>query len=208
VSGKFDVFALFPTPVVHYEVPGSAELNVELRAVIERQEKFDAGTEHSNFGGWQSTWDMDKWGGVPAIKLLAHGRNTANRVTCNRQGQPVAVTWKANMWANVNRTGHGNEFHSHPGSFWAAVYYVDDGGIANDASLGGELEIMDPRAPGVAMYAPQLAFNVPGGLSVGANEVVRPKPGLMVMFPAWLLHQVRPYKGSAERISIAFNLSL
>ena len=58
------------------------------------------------------------------------------------------------------------------------------------------------------VYAPQLAFNVPGGLSVGANEVVRPKPGLMVMFPAWLLHQVRPYKGSAERISIACNLSL
>ena len=208
MSGRFDVFALFPTPVVHYEVPGSAELNAELRAVIERQEKFDAGTEHSNFGGWQSTWDMDKWGGVPVLKLLAHMRNTANRVTCNRQGQPVVVTWKANIWANVNRTGHGNEFHSHPGSFWAAVYYVDDGGIATDPSLGGELEIMDPRAPGVAMYAPQLAFNVPGGLSVGANEVVRPKPGLMVMFPAWLLHQVRPYKGSAERISIACNLSL
>lgn len=208
MSGRFDVFALFPTPVVHYEVPGSAELNAELRAVIERQEKFDAGTEHSNFGGWQSTWDMDKWGGVPAIKLLAHGRNTANRVTCNREGKPVVVSWKANMWANVNRTGHGNEFHSHPGSFWAAVYYVDDGGISTDPSLGGELEIMDPRAPGVAMYAPQLAFNVPGGLSVGANEVVRPKAGLMVMFPAWLLHQVRPYKGNAERISIAFNLSL
>ena len=208
MSGRFDVFALFPTPVVHYEVPGSAELNAELRAVIERQEKLDSGTEHSNFGGWQSTWDMDKWGGMPALKLLAHMRNTANRVTCNRQGQSVTVTWKANTWANVNRTGHGNEFHSHPGSFWAAVYYVDDGGISADASLGGELEIMDPRAPGVAMYAPQLAFNVPGGLSVGANEVVRPKPGLMVIFPAWLLHQVRPYKGSAERISIACNLSL
>lgn len=208
MSGRFDVFALFPTPVVHFEVPGSIELNAELKAVIERQQKLDAGTEHSNYGGWQSTWDMDKWGGMPAVKLLAYVRNTANRVTCNRQGQPVVVTWKANMWANVNRTGHGNEFHSHPGSFWSAVYYVDDGGIATDASLGGELEIMDPRAPGVAMYAPQLAFNVPGGLSVGANEVVRPKPGLMVMFPAWLLHQVRPYRGSAERISIAFNLSL
>jgi hypothetical protein len=58
------------------------------------------------------------------------------------------------------------------------------------------------------MYAPTLAFNCPGGLSVGANEVVVPRPGLMVLFPAWVLHQVRPYKGNAERISIAFNLSL
>ncbi len=111
------------------------------------------------------------------------------------------------MWANINRTGHGNEFHSHPGSFWSAVYYVDDGGIDADPSLGGELEFMDPRGPGPAMYAPQLAYGS-AGLSVGANETVRPRSGRLVMFPAWLLHQVRPYKGTAQRISIAFNLSL
>jgi len=40
----------------------------------------------------------------------------------------------------VNRSGHGNEYHSHPGSYWSGVYYVDDGGIAADPSLGGELE--------------------------------------------------------------------
>jgi len=28
------------------------------------------------------------------------------------------------------------------------------------------------------------------------------------MFPAWLLHQVRPYRGNAQRVSIAFNLGL
>ena len=208
MSEKFDVFALFPTPVVHFEVPDAAALNVDLKAAIEKQEKTDTGTEHSNYGGWQSSWNMDKWGGAAAIKLLAYGRNSASRVTCNRQGQPVAITWKANMWANINRAGHGNEFHSHPGSFWAGVYYVDDGGIGADPSLGGELELMDPRAPGSVMYAPHLGFNCPGGLSVGGNEVVLPKAGLMVLFPAWLLHQVRPYKGNAERISIAFNLSL
>ena len=171
------------------------------------REKSHPGTEHSNLGGWQSEWDMDRWGGAPAIKLLAVARNSANKVTTNRQGQPVSIAWKANMWANINRTGHGNEFHSHPGSFWSAVYYVDDGGIDADPSLGGELEFMDPRGPGPAMYAPNLAFGS-AGLSVGANEVVRPRAGRMVMFPSWVLHQVRPYRGKAERISIALNLSL
>jgi Putative 2OG-Fe(II) oxygenase len=28
----------------------------------------------------------------------------------------------------------------------------------------------------------------------------------MVLFPAWMMRQVRPYRGNAERISIAFNL--
>ena len=205
-----EIISLFATPVVIFEVPAATELNVELRKVIDQRRQADAGTRHSNLGGWQSTWDMDRWGGAAAVKLLAIGRNTANRVTTDREGKPVSLTWRANMWANVNKSGHGNEFHSHPGSFWSGVYYVDDGGIAADPSLGGELEFMDPRGPGPAMYAPHLAFVMPGGrgLSVGANEIVPPKAGRLVMFPAWLLHQVRPYHGNAERISIAFNLSL
>ncbi len=207
MSNGPQVISIFATPIVLNDVPDAATLNTELRRTILEREKSHPGTEHSNLGGWQSEWDMDRWGGAAAIKLLAIARNTANRVTTNRQGQSVNVTWKANMWANINRTGHGNEFHSHPGSFWSAVYYVDDGGIDADPALGGELEFMDPRGPGPAMYAPHLAFGS-AGLSVGANETIRPRTGRMVMFPAWVLHQVRPYRGTAERISIALNLSL
>jgi uncharacterized protein (TIGR02466 family) len=207
MSNGLQVVSLFATPIVLIDLPDAAALSADLRRTILEREKSHPGTEHSNLGGWQSEWDMDRWGGAPAIKLLAVARNSANKVTTNRQGQPVSIAWKANMWANINRTGHGNEFHSHPGSFWSAVYYVDDGGIDADPSLGGELEFMDPRGPGPAMYAPQLAFGS-AGLSVGANEVVRPRAGRMVMFPSWVLHQVRPYRGKAERISIALNLSL
>ena len=202
-----ETIPLFATPVVISDLPEAPALSVELRKVIAERQKAHPGIQHSNLGGWQSTWDMDRWGGAAAIKLLAFGRNLANRSTIDREGNPVAVTWRANMWANVNKSGHGNEFHSHPGSFWSAVYYVDDGGIAADPALGGELEFMDPRGPGPAMYAPHLAFGS-AGLSVGANETIRPKAGRLVMFPAWLLHQVRPYTGKTERISIAFNLSL
>lgn len=207
MSNGLQIVSLFATPIVLIDLPDAPTLNADLRRTILEREKSHPGTEHSNLGGWQSEWDMDRWGGAAAIKLLAVARNSANKVTTNRQGQPVVIAWKANMWANINRTGHGNEFHSHPGSFWSAVYYVDDGGIEADPSLGGELEFMDPRGPGPAMYAPQLAFGS-AGLSVGANEVVRPRTGRMVMFPAWVLHQVRPYRGTAERISIALNLSL
>ncbi len=207
MSNGPQIVPLFATPILLLDVPDATALNADLRKAIIEREKSHPGTQHSNLGGWQSEWDMDRWGGAAAIKLLAIGRNTANRVTTNRQGQAIAETWKANMWANVNRSGHGNEFHSHPGSFWSGVYYVDDGGIDADLSLGGELEFMDPRGPGPAMYAPHLAFGT-AGLSVGANETVRPRTGRLVMFPAWLLHQVRPYRGAAQRISIAFNLSL
>jgi uncharacterized protein (TIGR02466 family) len=112
------------------------------------------------------------------------------------------------MWANVNRSGHSNEVHSHPGAYWSGVYYVDDGGIGADPALGGELEFLDPRGPLPVMNAPHLGFAGPGGLSAGASERVVPKPGLLVLFPSWLMHQVRPYRGNATRISVAFNLTL
>jgi uncharacterized protein (TIGR02466 family) len=151
---------------------------------------------------------------VPAIQLLSYGRNLANRMTTDSDGTPgkgpypgyFAVTWIANMWANVNRSGDGNELHAHPGAYWSGVYYVDDGGIDADPSLGGELEFLDPRGPTALMNAPHLRMS--GSRSAGASERVRPKAGRMVMFPAWMLHQVRPYRGRAERISIAFNLAV
>jgi len=209
-----EIVPIFATPLVLYEVPDAAALNADLRRVIEAREKTHPTTQHSNMGGYQSSWDMDKWGGGPAIKLLAIGRNVANRVTTDKQGNAgsgphpgfFAVTWQANMWANINRTGHGNEYHYHRGSYWSGVYYVDDGGIDADPALGGELEFLDPRGPIPTMLAPHLGVAMPGGQTAG--ERVRPKAGRMVMFPSWVMHQVRPYRGTAERISIAFNLTV
>ena len=196
-----NVAILFGTPIVIDDLADAGALNAALSTTIFAREKSHPGTQHSNLGGWQSDWEMDRWGSAAAIKLLAIGRNTANRVTCDRSGKPVTVAWKADMWANVNRSGHGNEYHLHPASVWSVVYYVDDGGIDADPALGGELEFMDPRGPLPAMNAPHLAFAMPGGLSGGATERVRPKAGRMVLFPAWMMHQVRPYRGTATRIS-------
>jgi hypothetical protein len=58
------------------------------------------------------------------------------------------------------------------------------------------------------MNAPHLGFAMPGGPSGGATERVCPKAGRMVLFRAWMMHQVRPYRGSSTRISVAFNLTL
>src|SRR6266404_2230817 len=122
MSTAIEIVALFATPVVISEVPEAVALNTALRRVIERREKSHPTTQHSNLGGWQSSWDMDRWGGAPAIKLLAFGRNLANRMTTDREGSAgkgpypghFGVTWLGNMWANVNRSGHGNEFHCTP----------------------------------------------------------------------------------------------
>ena len=79
------------------------------------------------------------------------------------------------MWANVCTRGHANQFHVHPGSFWSAVYYLDDGyGGSEDPALGGELQLLDPRMPAVAMASPELAFREPDGAIQHAELTLRP----------------------------------
>ncbi len=66
--------------------------------------------------------------------------------------------------------------------------------------------MIDPRGAAPAMYAPTLRFAGEDGQSAGSGETILPKPGLLFLFPSWLQHQVRPYRGTELRISIAFNL--
>lgn len=207
-GADFKVWTLFATPVVTAELPNAAALNAALGEIILGRECTSPSTAHSNLGGWQSSWDFAEWGGAPGRNLIEAIKGLADRLTTDRNGQLITVPWKANSWANVNRAGQSNVVHTHPGAYWSASYYVDDGGTFADASLGGEFEIFDPRGVAPAMYAPLLRFATPGGLSSGGSEFVRPKPGLLVLFPPWLAHGVRPYKGSGVRISVAVNLSI
>jgi uncharacterized protein (TIGR02466 family) len=205
---KADILKLFSTPLVVAELPEAAKLNPRLaKRILERAES-DPGTQHSNLGGWQSTWDMQDWGGPPLTKVLRAAGGLADSMTVDRQGKPVSIRWKINCWANVNRSGESNEFHTHPGAFWSGCYYVDDGGIGEDPSLGGGFEVQDPRGVAPAMYAPKLTFAGPGGASLGASYTLRPHSGMLILFPSWLQHAARPYRGQKMRISIAFNLSL
>ena len=88
--------------------------------------------QRSNHGGWQSTWDLHQWGGAPIQKVLTFGRAVVEEVTVDRAGKQHPIAWRVNSWANVNRQGHGNQFHTHPGALWSASYYVDDGGVGAD----------------------------------------------------------------------------
>ena len=205
---KAEVLKLFSTPVVVARMSGAELINRDLKRIILEHAAREPGTQHSNLGGWQSTWDMETWGGEGLHRVLETARGLADRLTVDRQGNPVKVQWRINCWANVNRSGHGNEFHTHPGAFWSGCCYVDDGGIGAATNLGGEFEVQDPRGVAPAMYAPMLAFAAPNGTSLGASLTLTPESGMIIMFPSWLQHAVRPYRGNRERISIAFNLSL
>jgi len=202
------VKGLFATPVAAVEMPGAERLNPQLVETILRRRTENGSVQASNAGGWHSDREILVWGGEPVRQIVEIAKGVATRLTADREGNPVQPAWTVQAWANVNGPGDSNICHYHPGSVWSGTYYVEDGGCASDPSLGGEFEMLDPRGPGPGMYAPTLKFAGEDGASVGSAETIRPRPGLLFIFPSWLYHQVRPYRGSALRISIAFNFGV
>ena len=47
--------------------------------------------------------------------------------------------------------------------------------------------MFDPRGPAPMMHAPALKLGGEDGLSAGSAETIRPRPGLMFLFPSLLL---------------------
>jgi uncharacterized protein (TIGR02466 family) len=109
-------------------------------------------------------------------------------------------TLSVSAWATICRAGTYHAPHSHPDSAWSGVYYVNPGDGSPDQLLSGVLEFLDPRAAVEAVTAP--------GDPYGEPFRVRPRPGLLVIFPSWLYHWVHPYTGRTPRIAVSFNATL
>jgi uncharacterized protein (TIGR02466 family) len=191
----------FFTPLVAHQWDGVEELNRQLTKAVLAQEQESEGTVRSNIGGWQSKQDFMVWTGEAGRELgrrIIELANHGTRLLLDQFGARPSFSWKISIWANINRRGHWNRMHYHPGSTWSGTYYVDAGEAPpTDLPSAGKISFMDP------VLASQMTFF--SGL-VRQNFEIDPVAGLMVMFPSYLPHFVHPYLGERPRISIAFNI--
>ncbi|MGE0736210.1 MAG: tetratricopeptide repeat protein [Alphaproteobacteria bacterium] len=103
--------------------------------------------------------------------------------------------WKLAMWATL-LTGEGNLVpHIHLEGFLSGVYYVTLPRAIDDvkADRAGWFELGRPPSEWNCKAAPELHF-------------VKPEPGLMLLFPAFVHHRTVPYSSGERRISIAFDV--
>jgi len=193
---------LFSTPLFTQMVPQAAELNAYLRELFLARERAEAqgNRTYSNVGGWHSPIDLqESWD--PDLRLiLERGRDLATEAS-NRllddahRLQPYHYTLSA--WANISRAGNYNVPHVHMAT-WAAVYYICVPPGCSHGQAGG-LELLDPR-PATAL------LNMPGPF-FATRRLIEPREGLLVLFPASIMHFVHPFQGPGERISIACDLT-
>lgn len=195
-----DAPMFWATPIWHKAWPDVTQMNSELKELIYEHEKSDTSLKRSNEGGWHSEEDFLHWGG-PAIAQLQQRMMYGFQELTKAMTGGVLYKGKAilNAWVNVNRNGDYNSVHTHPGCLWSGVYYVEAGDLASEKyPKSGIIEFIDPRAGAEMMATPGLPF--------AQNLPKHPQTGDMIMFPSWLKHFVHPYRGTGERISIAFNI--
>jgi uncharacterized protein (TIGR02466 family) len=104
-----------------------------------------------------------------------------------------------NAWAMLNSSGHSVRAHVHPNSLFSGVAYLQ----ANPTS--GSIGFLDPRNGAQVLAPPLLAKN--SGILKGRHEEA-PASGRLLLFPAWLWHEVDINCSNAERVCISFNVGM
>lgn len=196
------IIPLFSTPLFRSTCPGWPEVNKTLRELVLAKEAADPGERHSNIGGWHSKPDLLLWDDPVIATLKAWIVGAAKAVTQATSAAKGEVTGSLDLhaWANVSRHGAYNKIHTHPGHGWSGTYYVDLGEGDADDPDSGLIEFVDPRVGADSIELPGAPF--------GRKVRIKPEPGMILLFPAWLPHYVNPFHGDGERISIAFNINV
>ena len=197
---------LFETPVVYSQLTGADRLMGDLEEAIRKRMQNSPGVNRSNIGSWHSDTDMLEWGGDAAQQLARLATSVAKRLSHFLGGSADDLDWSVRMWANVTPHGGLNHIHVHPGNLWAAVLYLDMGDGANGEDVGGSFYLEDPRFPMCAMRETALRMMGNDGKPQQYEVDFKLARGNLIVFPAWLRHGVRAYRGARERISIAMNI--
>lgn len=199
-----DRFDLFPTPVFVFHLhdePGVAASDADATARLVAESEATPGIVRSNAGGWHSIPNLaqrtEPCFRAVAERIVQHTRGVITTVITDARAPVPRFGLAAHGWAMVMRDGNYTNLHDHAEAHWSAVYYLDGG----DADLerwpeSGALAIVDPR---------RAPLRTPG-VELGSTFTIRPRSGMLVLFPGSTQHYVHPYRGTRPRVCVSFNL--
>jgi len=174
---------------------GTAEQQSTLLSQILKAKEDDAGTMFmSNNNCWRSNvryQDID-WllKGVQEVAAYACEHYFVHDYTFKEHIKDHQIG--IDYWTNVNELGSTNVLHNHVADSFVGVYYLqgkNTGGLKfiNPANL---LSDCNPRSPFVR------------------ECVVHPTDGELILWPAWVPHEVLRNESDRQRINIAFSIQV
>jgi uncharacterized protein (TIGR02466 family) len=117
------------------------------------------------------------------VKEFASAHNSSSNYTCQH------------AWANVAEEGNFQEYHTHDGSVFSAVYYPR---VPNGS---GNILFEDPKLPDMLPISNISERNDLSYFKIGYE----PEEGMLLIFRSYLRHAVRAGTNKEPRISFALN---
>jgi uncharacterized protein (TIGR02466 family) len=197
-----EILRLWPTQFLRHTLPGADRANPLLAALVldrdARRAQMTTGYLDDDI------FAVDD----PAVQWLRQCVGRAVLDYAKTAGVDVELDWHLQGWANVNRFGDYHNLHNHPHSWASGTYYVQVPAPDADATTGrddlnpGCISFFDPR--------PQANMNaIRGDGQVDPEFRILPKPGEILLWPAFIHHLVHPnLSRETPRISISFNVVL
>jgi tetratricopeptide (TPR) repeat protein len=149
--------------------------------------------------GTETTQDLVR-SADPAIQALFRSFAAPIRDYLNIIGQGTDPlrrrnrgTWRFNgSWSVRLRTMGHHANHVHPRGWISSACYVELPDIMNDAR----------REDGVLTFGQPSIITTP---ALGAEHVVRPEVGMLVLFPSYFWHGTVPFSSEQARLTVAFD---
>lgn len=203
---------MFAVPFAQARYPEPAVINAELKALLLARAADPAyANPHPSLkqqaGVFESEFNLFAWPEACVQRLKAYCWTELGRVIQAVNGYSAEEMARlqifSHTWFHVTRRDGFVIAHTHPMASWSGVYCVDPGTTPADRPESGVLRFHNPH------YYSNM-FLDPGNARLRAPYhhgcwCVKLQAGQLVLFPSWVSHEVLPFYGDDERITIAFN---
>lgn len=207
-----ELFNLFAVPFATSLCPDSKRLNAALRDYVLAREKSGTAANprpltYRNDALFESDFNLfrEPDPAVQELKRFCWDQLLAVIGTLNGYDSPTLHRLQIynDCWFHVTRRGGYFALHNHPNASWSGVYCVDPGRHDPDSKMSGALCFVNPTiTSAMHMDAGIARMPLPYGNQIANFSL---EAGQLVIFPSWVMHDVKPFQGEGERITIAFN---
>lgn len=210
---SYELLPSFAVPLAQDFLPDEAAINAQLKALFLSRES--AGDRYANpnpslkqqTGVFESDFDLFAWPEASVQQVRQFAWATLGR-TVQRLNEYAADEMRrlqifSHSWFHVTRHGGFTIVHNHAMASWSGVYCVAAGEAPVDRPESGVLRFHNPHHySNMFLDAGNQRLHAPYH---HGTWNIRLQAGQLVLFPSWLQHEVMPFYGNDERITIAFN---
>lgn len=211
---NFHITPAFACPIGEFMLPGNAHLNASLRELFLRweadvdQARLSEPTAVMKSGVYESDFHLFNRDHADirllATQCLQHLGFFVAKLNNYSSEEMSRLRIYHHSWFHITRSGGYTAAHNHPMASWSGVYCVDPGNPpADNTTNNGALRFLDPRTLGNS-YLDQGNAYLQSPYCI-AEQAYHLEAGMLVLFPSYLVHEVTPYVGDRERITVAFN---